>query len=312
PPAPARPRRVLVVGAGFTGSEVAWACRQRGLDVTVVERGPGPLAGALGALGAEVAGRLQRNAGVDLRTSSEVVALSGDRGGRLRAATLGDGTELEVDVAVIALGAIRNTEWLAGAELAAGPLGVATDTGGRVFGINGVVTDDLFAAGDVARYPHPLFDFQFLSFEHWANAVVGGRVVGANMVRQDQDRQAQLAVPTFWSLQFGVTIKTVGVPGLGDEVCVVQGDPAEHRFAAAYTAGGRIVGAVTFDHGRWLQRYRDLVAERAPLPPPAPSAAGQVPAPAGFDHPEGLSHMPDIVITGHDPVHHAVVRRDLP
>ena len=81
----------------------------------------------------------------------------------MRRARLSDGTTLDVDVVVASLGSIRNTEWLEGAGLATGFWGVACDAGCRVFDINGVVTDSIFVAGDIARAPHVLYEYQFLS-----------------------------------------------------------------------------------------------------------------------------------------------------
>ncbi|WP_242676418.1 NAD(P)/FAD-dependent oxidoreductase [Streptosporangium minutum] len=266
----ARPRRVLVVGAGFTGSEVASACRERGLEVTVAERGPAPLVGALGGVVGAVAAELQREHGVDLRCCITVTALEGDPAGRLRRAHLSDGGTLDVDVAVIALGAMRNTEWLAGSGLGAGPRGVACDAGCRAFDVHGIVTDDIFVAGDVARSPHPLFGYQFLSLEHWGNAVAQAEVAAHNMISRGPDRRPHLWVPAFWSAQFGVNIKSVGVPPMGDEIIVTQGSLAEHRFAAAYGFQGRVIAAVTFDHARWIDFYRERIESAAPFPRAAP------------------------------------------
>ncbi|MFD0576598.1 FAD-dependent oxidoreductase [Dactylosporangium darangshiense] len=114
---------MLVIGAGFTGSEVASACRERDLAVTVVERGPTPLVGALGGVIGAVAADLQREHGVDLRCGLTVTRLEGHRNGRLRRAHLSDGTTLDAEVAVVALGAVRNTEWLRGSGLAVGAWG---------------------------------------------------------------------------------------------------------------------------------------------------------------------------------------------
>lgn len=112
----AGPGRVLVVGAGFTGCEIASACRQLDLPVTVLERGPAPLAGALGAVIGGVAAQMQRDNGVDLRCGVRAESLEGDDSGRLRRARLSDGSTLDVEVAVAALGSIRNVEWLEGSS----------------------------------------------------------------------------------------------------------------------------------------------------------------------------------------------------
>jgi NADPH-dependent 2,4-dienoyl-CoA reductase/sulfur reductase-like enzyme len=301
-------RRVVVIGAGFTGSEVASACRHRGIEVTVIERGSGPLTGALGEVIGQIAAKLHRDNGVDLLCGTTVQALEGT-GGRLRAVALSDGSSVPADVAVIALGAVRNTEWLADSGLAAGLLGIATDAGGRAIAVNGLVTDDVFAAGDVARFPHPLFDYQFLALEHWENAVVGAQVVAHNMICRPEDRRPHVCVPTFWSTQFGVNIKSVGVPSLAEEIVMTQGSPRDARFAAAYgNSSGRIVAAVTFNHGRWLDHYRKLIERAAPLPGPFDAGLNGRSAPAGFHDPAGAYHGPTVVVTGHSPTEMDAVR----
>ena len=109
-----RPKRVLVIGGGFTGSEIASVSRQLDLDVTLVERAPAPLSGAFGEVVGQIAAEIQREHGVDLRTGLEVTALEGDDAGRVRSVVLSDGSTVEVDVVVVALGSERNVEWLAG------------------------------------------------------------------------------------------------------------------------------------------------------------------------------------------------------
>src|SRR5262249_21521603 len=141
-----RPARVLVIGAGFTGSEVASACRDQDLAVTVAERGVAPLVGALGEVGGGGGARLPPRHRVALRCGVTVTSLEGDGDGRLRRAQLSDGTTIETDVAVVALGAVRNTEWLRGSGLAVGTWGVACDAGCRAFDVNAVTAADVFAA----------------------------------------------------------------------------------------------------------------------------------------------------------------------
>lgn len=300
----ARPKRVLIVGSGFVGSEIASVCRDLDLPVTVAERGKGPLMGALGGVISEIAAGMMRDAGVDLRTSVAVERLEGDDAGRVRHAHLSDGTVLDVDVVVASLGSIRNVEWLEGAGLAAGQWGLACDAGCRAFDINGVVTDHIFVAGDVARAPHVLYDYEFMSQEHWDNAVFGARVAANNMIHLEVGRRPHLPLPSFWSGQFGVNIKSVGVCSFGDEIVFTQGSPAERRFAAAYGKRGRIVGAVTFNHGKWLPYYASLIEKSAPFPPPPPGYDRPVDAevvPARFPDPREPAGNPDVVLTGHDP-----------
>ena len=300
----AHPQRVLIVGSGFIGSEIASVCRDLNLPVTVAERGKGPLMGALGGVISEIAAQMMRDAGVDLRTGVAVEGLEGDAGGHVRKARLSDGTVLDVDVVVASLGSIRNVESLEGAQLAAGQWGLACDAGCRAFDINGVVTDHIFVAGDVARAPHVLYDYEFLSQEHWDNAVFGAQVAANNMINLEVGRRPHLPLPSFWSGQFGVNIKSVGVCSYGDEIVFTQGSPDNRRFAAAYGRKGRIVGAVTFNHGKWLPYYAELIERSAPFPPPPPGydrPANHDVMPARFPDPREPAGLPDVVLTGHDP-----------
>ncbi len=295
--------RVLVIGGGFNGSEIASVCRQLGRPVTVAERGPAPLAGALGGMIGSIAADLQRAHGVDLRCGVSVTALEGEDG-RLRRARLSDGGVLEADLAVAALGAVRNVEWLAGSGLAAGPWGVACDAGCRVFDVNGLVTDDVFAAGDVARLPHPVYEYQFLTLEHWGSAVAQAEVAAHNMVSGQTRRWPHLALPIFWSSQFGVEIKSVGVPTFADQVMIAQGSAEEHRFVAVYGYRGRITAAVTFDQGMWLEFYQSQIEQAAPFPPPyhtVDRSHSIRPVPAEVPDRVAASHGATVVVTGHDP-----------
>ncbi|MBW8767727.1 MAG: FAD-dependent oxidoreductase [Geodermatophilales bacterium] len=262
----ARPNRVLVIGAGFTGSEVASVCRELDVPVTVAEAGPAPLVAALGGAIGAVAADMHRKAGVDLRCGVMVTALEGENG-RLRRARLSDGSTLDVDVAVAALGGVRNVEWLAGSGLAAGPWGVACDAGCRAFNANGLVTDDVFVAGDVARTPQPLFGYH-------------------------------------WSTQFSTEIKSVGVPNIADQVVVTQGSVADRRFVAAYGRRGRLVGAVTFDQSKWLEFYSRQIERGAAFPPASRTVdqPGELqPIAAEFPTRPIPTQGATAVLTGHDP-----------
>jgi hypothetical protein len=241
--------------------------------------------GALGGVISEIAAGMMRDAGVDLRTG---VAVQTSRATRGTSVGLSDGTVLEVDVVVASLGSIRNVEWLDSAGLAAGQWGLACDAGCRAFDINGVVTDHIFVAGDVARAPHVLYDYEFLSQEHWDNAVSapGWRPTTCCTSRWAGVRTCRCRRS---GRQFGVNIKSVGVCSYGGEIVFTQGSPGDRRFAA-YGKRGRIVGAVTFNHGKWLPYYASLIEKSAPFPPPPPGYdrpvrrrgdARAVPGPAG-------------------------------
>jgi NADPH-dependent 2,4-dienoyl-CoA reductase/sulfur reductase-like enzyme len=300
----AGPGRVLVIGGGFTGSEVASSCRDLGLPVTLAERAPTPLSGALGAAAGTVAARFQREHGVDLRCNVTVMALEGDGHGRLRRARLSDGDVLNVDVAVVALGALRNVEWLRGAGLAADARGVVCDGSCRVFDADGIVLDDVFAAGDVARWPHPVYDGQLLAVEHWGNAVDQARTAAHNMVCAPADRRPHKPLPIFWSNQFGINLKSVGLPTFADQITLVQGSVAEQRLVAVYGHQGRMVAAVAVNMPRWLPGYQALIEAGAPFPPDLHAADGPAEllvVASGFPPLGQPTHSPVAVPTGPGP-----------
>ena len=260
------PKRVLIIGAGFTGSEVASACVDLKLPVTVVERGEKPLHAALGGAVASVMAEVQRESGVDLRCGLSVERLEGE-GGKLKRAHLSDGSVLEADIAVVALGAVRNVEWLHDSGLAIGPWGAACDAGCRAFDKFGAVIDNVYVGGDVARFPHPLFDFEFVTLEHWGNAVAQGATAAHNMRAPQSTRRPHLEVPSFWSNQFGLNIKSLGAPNFADEAVVTQGSFESRRFVVAYGKKGRICAALTVNSAKWLELYEAEIARRAPFPP---------------------------------------------
>src|SRR5579885_660376 len=213
------------------------------------------------------------------------MALEGDAQKKLRRARLSDGDELDVEVAVVALGSVRNTEWLRGAGLAADARGVVCDASCRVFDAEGVVTDDIFVAGDVARWPHPLYDGQLLVVEHWSNAAAQAETAAHNMLAGAATRRAHKHLPSFWSNQFGVNIKAVGLPTIADTIVLTQASSQERRLVATYGKEGRIVAAMAANAPRVLPAYQALIEARAPFPPdlhPSDGPARLQLLPAGF------------------------------
>jgi hypothetical protein len=129
------------------------------------------------------------------------------------------------------------------------------------------------------------------------------------MLCEPARRRPHVAVPAFWSNQFGVNIKLVGVPSAADEVVVTQGSMASGRFVAAYGREGQVVAAVAFNQGRWLEYYQELIEQAAPFPPaiavtdgPSPSA----PVPAAFPDPAVVTHDSTAILTGYDPTERRV------
>ncbi|MFI9272908.1 NAD(P)/FAD-dependent oxidoreductase [Kitasatospora sp. NPDC052896] len=263
----AGPRRVLVIGAGFTGGEVASSCRELGLAVTVTQRGPAPLASALGGVVGRFAAGLYRDAGVDLRPDTTVDALEGDERGRLCRARLSDGSVLDVEVAVVAAGAVANTEWLAASGLAVDESGVTCDAACRALLADGTAVPGVFVAGDVARWPHPRYPGRLLRLDHWDNAVAQARTAAHNLMHDPRDHRSHQPLPAFWSNQFGINLKCVGLPAIADQLVVTQGSLEQRKFVAAYGCRGRLVAAVAVDSPRVLDGYAALIEAGAPFPP---------------------------------------------
>lgn len=263
----AKPARVLIIGAGFIGCEAAAACRSIGLSVTLVDPTPTPLASVLGTRIGRVVAEMLRREGVDYRPETRVEALEGDAAGRVRAARLAGGGRLDAPVVVVALGALRNTEWLAGSGVAADAGGVACDGFCRVLDRAGWPVDGVAAAGDVARFPHPLFPDGPVAFEHWGHAVEQAQHAARTLVGPPEGHGAYAAMPAFWSSQFDLNIKSVGLTNGADAVAVTQGSLAERRFVAVYGRAGRTVAAVSFDSARWLPAYAARIAAGDAFPP---------------------------------------------
>jgi len=263
----AAPRRVLVIGGGFTGSEVASSCHDLGLPVTVIQRGPAPLAGALGRVVGDALGARQRSFGIDLRVGTVAEALLDDGHGRLTGAVLSDGTRIGADVAVVALGSVRNTEWLAGAGLRADTGGVDCDTACRAITLDGTAAEDIYVIGDAARWRHPHFDAPPAALEHWGNALDQAETAARNLTRGGGSLRHTTGLPEFWSDQFGMNIKSVGLPHIADQVTLTQGSFERGPFVALYGRDEVTVGAVAINSPRVMDGYAALVAECAPFPP---------------------------------------------
>ncbi len=257
--------RVVVVGSGFIGSEVASTTHALGARVSVVEALATPLARVLGEEMGRACAGLHTDAGVELRTGVGVdriaVADPSGAGPSARRATptaavvhLTDGTALDADVVVVGVGVVPATEWLEGSGLEVGD-GVRATPG--LFAAPRVVV-----AGDVARWPLSDAGHE-VRIEHWTNAAESGVLAGRNLVAGSAAAQAYEPVPFFWSDQYGTKIQLVGLPEPSDEAVVVDGSLEERRFVALYRRGDRLSGALALSRPRQLMQLRPLVAARA-------------------------------------------------
>ena len=256
--------RVVVIGAGFIGSEVAATCRMRGLDVTLLEALPVPLARALGDEMGAACAELHRDNGVDLRVGVAPAGFDGDE--QVERVRLSDGSAIDADVVVVGVGVAPETAWLEGSGLALGD-GVLCDAS-CFASAPGVV-----AAGDVARWHNPLFGVD-MRVEHWTNAAEQGMAAARTLLAGPARAEPYAPVPYFWSDQYETKIQCVGHLQAGDEVRVVDGSIEDRRFVAVYGRAGRLVGALGFSRPKLVLAYRRLIAEGASFDAAVAYAAG--------------------------------------
>jgi NADPH-dependent 2,4-dienoyl-CoA reductase/sulfur reductase-like enzyme len=240
--------RVLVVGCGFIGCEVASSARKRGLEVTVVDVSPMPLAHAIGTEMGAVLASLHTESGAVLRLGRSVAALDG--AGRVERALLSDGSTVDADLVVVGVGVTPNTGWLEGSglTLSDGVVCDATLKAGR---------DGIYAAGDLARWQNDVFE-QSLRVEHWTTAGdQGAHVARALLAGEDAEPFADAGY--VWSDQYGVKIQVMGLTNDADEVVVVHGDVDARKFVAWYRRGDRLVGALGIASPPLVMRSRQLI-----------------------------------------------------
>jgi 3-phenylpropionate/trans-cinnamate dioxygenase ferredoxin reductase component len=245
-----QPDRVVIVGAGFIGSEVAATCRGRGLDVTLLEAAPVPLERALGVEMGTVCAALHRRHGVDLRLGTAVAGFAGTD--RVEGVHLTDGSTVEADVAVVGVGVVPNTGWLEGSGL--------TLRDGVVCDETLLAAPGVTVAGDIARWPSRRFG-EALRVEHWENAVQQGEAAGRRLLVDDRDADVFDPVPWFWSDQYDRKVQLAGRSGADHEVEVVIGSTDEWRFVALYGRDARVRGVLGFNRPRHVMQLRQLVVD---------------------------------------------------
>jgi len=247
-----RAESLVVIGAGFIGAEVASSARSLGLDVTVVEALPTPLAGPLGAEMGAVCAQLHGDHGVRLLTGAAVARLIGSD--RVEAVELADGTRLPADVVLVGIGAQPNVEWLAGSGLAISG-GVVTDASCAT-NLPSVV-----ATGDCATSFSP-YAGRAVRSEHWTHAFEQPATAVATLLGGKSP--TPVSHPYFWSDQYGVRIQLAGHREEGDTVRIVEGDPEQRSFLAVYERHGQPVAVLGMNQPKLFTRWRRQL--RAPEP----------------------------------------------
>jgi NADPH-dependent 2,4-dienoyl-CoA reductase/sulfur reductase-like enzyme len=259
--------RVVILGAGFIGCEVAATARKLGCDCTVVAPGVHPI---VRPLGVELARELQRRheaEGVRFKMKTAVTDLLGE--GKVVGVLLDSGEELACDVFVEAIGSDTNTEWLEGSGLDLSD-GVLTDNAMRAIQTDGSTCDEVFAIGDVARFANPMFDNVARRVEHWNIPTDTAKRVGAVLAAKLNNSENWPAVleetfapvPSFWSDQFEMHILAFGLLALADEVKLIHGE-IESDCVFGYYREGQMVGVCGIGMRSTVQGYRAQVGTQS-------------------------------------------------
>lgn len=246
--------RVVVVGAGFIGAEVASSAASLGASVTIVEAAPTPLVRAVGALVGSQLVALHDAAGVRVVLGTGIAQLLGE--GRVTGVRLADGQVIPAGLVVVGIGAVPATGWLSESGILLDP------------GDGGIVCDeflrtsaaDVYAAGDVASWPNAIMD-QRMRLENWTGAAEQGSRAAINALEPARAAPFE-TVPYFWSDWYGSRIQFVGT-ARAEQVEIVTGGVEHGNFVALYRTGNRLVGAATLNQPTKIMKLRRLIHRRA-------------------------------------------------
>lgn len=252
--------RLVIIGAGFIGAEVASTARKLGLNVTVVEAAPTPLAVQLGSwLGAVVAAAHAAN-GTELICGVGVAGLTGTHralrtacgADRVTGVDLVDGRHLPADVVVVGIGGVPNIEWLQGSGVRLGN-GVLCGSAGQT------AIPNVVAVGDCAAWHDP-FTGGTHRVEHWTGALERPATAVATLLAGGADKDVTVKAPYFWSDQYGSRIQFAGTADPDDEVTIEEGSCDAHCFLATYRREGHLVAVLGVDQPRLFTRWRRQLA----------------------------------------------------
>jgi 3-phenylpropionate/trans-cinnamate dioxygenase ferredoxin reductase component len=243
-------KHAVVIGAGFIGCEVAASLRKLGVEVTLVEPQPSPLASVLGTQIGELVARLHRVEGVDVRCGIGVTGISGTE--HVEKVVLSDGTEIDADIVVVGIGSRPSTDWLEGSGVEIDN-GVVCDAAGRTS------APKVWAIGDVASWQD--VSGHQVRVEHWSNVADQARTIVPTML--GGEAPSTVVVPYFWSDQYDVKIQCLGEPEADDVVHVVEDDG--RKFLAYYERDGAVVGVVGGGMPGKVMKARSKIANGAPI-----------------------------------------------
>ena len=241
--------RLVVVGEGVLGSEIAATGRRLGLDVTLTGPLDAPMALQVGPLVSGVLAALHTEHGVRLRLGDGVVGLAGDAAGRVAGVRLSSGETLPADVVAVAIGAVPATEWLADSGLRLDN-GVLCDATCRA-------ADGIYAVGDVARWHHQWLG-RPVRLENRTNATEQAVAVAAAILG---DGRPYAPVPYFWTDQFDARLQVHGFLPADAEVDVVEGELSARRFVARYRSEGRVTGVLGWNMPKQARLRRQEIVD---------------------------------------------------
>jgi 3-phenylpropionate/trans-cinnamate dioxygenase ferredoxin reductase component len=251
--------KVVILGAGFIGCEVAATAIKAGCQVKVVARAHEPMEEALGKTLAKEVKRRHELRGVEFVKGASVFGLIGD--GHVQRIILDSGVIYDADLVVVAIGSLPNTEWLEGSGIDISN-GVLVDGGLRALSLNGAVIENVFAVGDVARYINPLFDQVPRRVEHWnlptetgkrAGQILGKHLSGESVAGMLAEPFAPL--PSFWSDQYDMHILAFGMTYLADRSELVAGE-LTGECVLEYFRDDKLVGVCGIGMRPIIQSYR--------------------------------------------------------
>lgn len=242
-----RSERAVILGASFIGMEVAASLRERGLDVTVVGKEAAPFAKQLGEQVGQAFVGLHERQGVAFRLGREVASLEGD--GQVSGVVLEGGERIAADLVVVGFGVKPATAYAEGLN--------RNDDGGLVVDATLRAAPGLYAAGDIARFPHR-GDGEPIRVEHWRVAEQHGRVAALNMLGRDVRYDA---VPFFWTIQYMKRLDYVGHAASWDST-VLHGDLGKPDFLAYYVKDGRVAAAAGLGRDKDTAALIELFARR--------------------------------------------------
>ena len=240
-------RRMVTIGAGIIGAEIAASARMKGLHVTMIEALPVPLMRSLGEEMGGVYADIHRDHGVHLHTNEAIERFEGPA--RVERVVTNTGRSIECDFVVVGIGIVPATEL---AESG----GLEIDNGVVVNEYCETSAPDVYACGDVANLFHPLLGYR-LRIEHWSNAQNQAAAAAKSMLGQ---REPYIDIPWFWSDQYDLNLQYVGHAQRWDEV-VLRGDVTGRKFTAFYIEGGQLRAALTINRHRDIRPARELIRQ---------------------------------------------------